>query len=189
MEAAQWTKALMDLRNSELGVTVNVGTITGGIADNIVPDHAELTFEARFKRDEDYKKIYELVQNMINNPFVSGVHTTIANERYSKPIEPNNKTISLIKKWQDIANEIGRPFALRHRYGLSDGNHISDCDCAIIDSMGPAGDGGHGIHERMLISSVESTFEICKVLIDVVEENAQLHSWSKSSNIHRLCKR
>lgn len=165
LESAEWTRALMDLRCAEHGFTVNVGTISGGRAVNIVPDAAELCFEARFQRREDYDTLRACLARMLEKPFVEGVKASLGDELYVPALTPGERTLALTERLLE-----GESFTLRHRCGLSDGNTVAGCGCAIIDSMGPAGDGGHGLRERMLIASIEPTLALCKKLIDIVEE-------------------
>lgn len=164
LEAAEWTRALMDLRCAEHGFTVNVGTISGGQAANIVPDHAELCFEARFRRPEDDEALRALLKKMLATPFVDGVKVSLHDELHVPPLIPNERTQALAEK---LCADGG--FSMRHRTGLSDGNTTVLCGCAIIDSMGPAGDGGHGLRERMSIASIEPTLALCKKLIGIIE--------------------
>ena len=161
LEAANWTCRLMALRDPQREITVNVGQMSGGRANNIVPNYAELTFETRFKTPEDYDHIRSAISQMLASPFVNGVQAHLEDEKYIKPWVSNAGTLALSGKLAGLAKQLDLPFQPCHRGGLSNANTSADCDCAIIDAMGAVGEGLHSSQERLHISTAEDSFRLC----------------------------
>jgi succinyl-diaminopimelate desuccinylase len=92
-------KCLDNIENDVLGFsTLNVGKISGGIANNIVPDKTVLSVDYRYIPEQDYSKLYQNLRDINASPCrleVKVTHTLPALQTKMRiPFIENLKTIS-----------------------------------------------------------------------------------------------
>lgn len=130
------------------GLTVNVGTVTGGTVTNRVPHHARARLEMRA---EDPTVLAEAVEHVLG----LGAHVDVATAdgtftcradvqiEYDMPAWPTNPgTERLYRIWAETAGEVGVTAAPEARGGLSDGNWTW-AFVPTLDGLGPHGDNLH----------------------------------------------
>ena len=164
LEAAHWAEALMALRSEERELTVNIGRIEGGTADNIVAEDAMISFEARYRWPEDEKRIKDTIDQMLNNPYVAGVTAAIEDAYDCPAMRPDRRTTLLIDQLKRAYETLQKELVFRHRCGLSDGNIMAQF-APVIDSMGACGQYGHCEREYMLIDTAEPSIRISLELL------------------------
>ena len=157
LEMGHYIVELMSLADREKDTTVNVGIANGGIARNVVADHAKISVEMRFRDDSERIRLKEYVNKITEGqPFVPGVKTTITMQKETPPFIKTEEAKKYIERVRKIAEEHGIPFEEKDRGGLSDANHLSRCGKAIVmDGMGPHGANDHSEKEYGYIGSVE----------------------------------
>ena len=64
VELARLVLALEALNDLDRGISINVGVISGGTANNIVPDVAQATFEFRFRQPEAEKEVVTRIEEL-----------------------------------------------------------------------------------------------------------------------------
>lgn len=130
------------------GLTVNVGTISGGTVLNRVPHEAVAEGELRAFDGEAYRQGLEqlfalagpgAVQSSVDG-FRCAVQVEILTE--SRPWPRNAASEQLCDFWVQAGRELKHPVSGYERGGLSDGNQIWDV-VPTLDGLGPWGDGDH----------------------------------------------
>lgn len=130
------------------GLTVNVGTITGGTVTNRVPHAAEARLEMRAARPEVLADAVERLKALPDATDVStadGSFTCRAEVRieYDMPAWPaNDGTERLYATWAAAAEVMGLIVQPEARGGLSDGNWLW-ASVPTLDGLGPHGDNLH----------------------------------------------
>ena len=148
LEMAEVIKQIESFTDYKKSLTFNTGIVKGGSALNRVPHYAEAFVEMRaFSPDvflEGKKKILNLngsgkVKNGDGN-FTCSVSVELLRENPAWP--ENQKTISLLKKFETAGDSIGYKIIPEARGGLSDGNFLWE-HFPVIDGLGPSGDNCH----------------------------------------------
>lgn len=152
----------VDRLNRELeGVMLNIGTIRGGGAVNIVPDFAEALVNARITRTEDGERLLRRLHEMaaaINAR--EGFRLEIAGRFNRPPKEVTRREEELFAVWQQCGRETGVNFSWQHVAGGSDGNLLSAAGLANLDGLGPVGDHLHSPNESVRLSSLTERAKI-----------------------------
>ncbi len=129
-------------------VTINVGTMRGGVVTNRVPHEAESWLEMRTFQPDIYAETIEQILALNGHSDLSSPldgytsKVTINMYRKTPPWSRNEATDHLFDVWQEAGAELGFTLIREERGGLSDGNHFWQ-HIPTIDGMGPAGGNSH----------------------------------------------
>ncbi len=148
------------------GLTVNVGTITGGTAKNTVPDMAEIGIDVRFTRGEDVTRFRDALLEIAHAPF-EGIDARWVNERALSvrvelhgdvsrpPMEATaaSQTLRLAYEKHAAAQGLGIGEAPLQGGG-SDGNLLAALGVPCIDGLGPFGEYFHERREWCSLASL-----------------------------------
>jgi glutamate carboxypeptidase len=148
LELSHVIQALFQLNDLERGVSVNVGTIDGGMGANVVAPISQAVVDVRVPTAEDARCIDQAILGL--KPAVAGTRLQIEGGFGRPALEatPRNQRL-----WA-LAQKCGRELGLELEQGLSgggsDGNFTS-LYAATLDGLGAVGDGAHARHEHLLL--------------------------------------
>lgn len=148
LELSHVIQTLFALNDPDEGITVNVGTIDGGVQPNVIAPYSQAVVDVRVPTLAAGKRIEETIHRI--EPATPGVRLTIEGRigRPSMEATPRNRILWL------KAHQLGRLIGLELRQGRagggSDGNTTSQYT-ATLDGLGPVGDGAHAEHEFLYI--------------------------------------
>jgi glutamate carboxypeptidase len=165
VELARMVLALEGLNDHERGISINVGTVQGGEANNIVPDHARATFEFRFRDAQTEREILEGIEAVISSVDTPGCRATLET-LHRRPcmvqVPGTEKLVSILK---GTASELGQEVDTEERGGASDGNFLSEMGVPVIDGLGPVGDMDHSAEEYIVEESLYERIELTALLL------------------------
>ncbi|MCB8949723.1 MAG: M20/M25/M40 family metallo-hydrolase [Ardenticatenaceae bacterium] len=139
---------LAAITDYERQVTVNVGTMRGGVVTNRVPHEAESWLEMRtFKPDTYQETIDEILALNGQSDVASSVDgyacsVNVNLYRKTPPWARNEATDRLFNIWQETGKSLGFTILPEERGGLSDGNHFWQ-RVPSLDGLGPSGANAH----------------------------------------------
>jgi len=163
LEASYKLIELTKLTNLEIGTTVNVGKIEGGIGANTISPSATLLLELRYTQNSERDRLLEALERITNTSYVEGTKSTLSGLIQRDVMEANESQLELIKK---IENFTDTKLPTEQRGGVSDANIVASQGVTTLDGFGPFGDGDHTIRERALKSSFEQRIELMtKILL------------------------
>jgi len=165
LEATYKLQELTKLTNLDIGTTVNVGKITGGIGANTISPKCELLLEIRYNKNSERDRLLNALEKITNTNYVEGTISKCEGLIQRDVMEPNEKQLEFIKKLEKITN---LQIKTEQRGGVSDANHVASCGVITLDGFGPFGDGDHTIHERALKSSF---IQRVKMMSDILFEH------------------
>ena len=146
--AAEHAGKLAALTDYERQITVNVGTMRGGVVTNRVPHEAESWLEMRtFKPDTYQETIDEILALNGQSDVASSVDgyacsVNVNLYRKTPPWARNEATDRLFNIWQETGESLGFTILPEERGGLSDGNHFWQ-RVPSLDGLGPSGANAH----------------------------------------------
>jgi glutamate carboxypeptidase len=152
LEISKQIPKIQELQNPEKGTTVNVCTISGGTATNVIPEFSECTIDVRFSQMSEAHRIEDEIRNLKN--FDDRVSLEVKGEINRPPLERNEKTLAIYEKAKRIADEINYEFGETQVGGASDGNFVAALGTPVLDGLGVAGNGAHTLNEYILISDI-----------------------------------
>jgi glutamate carboxypeptidase len=143
-------RKLAGLRTKD--VSLNIGRIGGGEKANVVPESAWAELDFRFWNSAQRQKI--LAAMRAASPVVRGAKTRASVVGTTPPLERTPASDRLLKLAREAAETLGMTLAAGRTGGGSDGSVAAGTGAAVLDGLGPDGDGIHADHEHCLLSSL-----------------------------------
>ena len=162
LEASYKLQELTKLTNLDIGTTVNVGKINGGIGANTISPKCELLLEIRYTQNSERDRLLNALENITNTSYVEGTSASLDGLIQRDVMEANSNQSSLLSKLEKITDQ---QIPTEQRGGVSDANHVASCGVTTLDGFGPFGDGDHTIHEKALKSSFEQRINMMSELL------------------------
>lgn len=171
-ELAHMILKIINLTNRERGTNINVGTITGGTAPNVVSRYAECLIDTRFDEIAEYEKIEKTLEELAGNPADTRVKIECIREGFRPPMRMTERTKKLMRWMDEKGADLGMAVKWVKTGGVSDGNFVAFEGCAVIDGVGPAGDGAHSDREILQVGTVEKRLELALETVREIEKEA-----------------
>jgi len=157
LEATHKLQKFSALTNFDIGTTVNIGKIDGGIGANTISPKCTMMLEARFSKDVERDRVLKELQEITDTPYIKGTKSNLSGLVQRDVMEENESQFNFIEQLEGITNE---KILTENRGGVSDANITSSNGLLTLDGFGPYGDGDHTIHERALKSSFEQRINL-----------------------------
>ena len=170
LEAAYKLQELTKLTNLEIGTTVNVGKITGGIGANTISPNCELLLELRYTQNSERDRLLNALEKITNTSYVEGTKAILSGLIQRDVMEPNEAQLTLIKQIEMLSDTI---LSTEQRGGVSDANIVASQGVTTLDGFGPFGDGDHTVNERALKSSFKQRIELMSKILTHHQESKQ----------------
>ena len=154
VEAAHKTIALAALNGRWPGVTVNVGTVRGGMRSNVVADSAELEIDLRATSRADMEAAEEAIREIASQSTVPDVTATATRRVQWRPMERTPGTAALAELATELAGRLGFELADTSTGGASDANTASAAGAPTLDGLGPVGGNAHAPTEYLELDSI-----------------------------------
>jgi len=148
LELSHVIQTLFSLNDVEQGITVNVGTIDGGIQPNVIAPHSKAVVDVRVPTVEAGEEIERIIHAM--EPITPNVRLQIEGSMGKPPMESTPRNRRLWELAKQAGTELGLELHEARAGRGSDGNTTSQFT-ATLDGLGPVGDGAHAVHEHLLI--------------------------------------
>jgi len=148
LELSHVIQALFALSDPGRGVTVNVGTIDGGIRPNVVAPESRAHVDVRTRTQADALALDEAIRAL--QPSVPGTRLSVEGGPGRPPLEPTPRNRRLFEVARDLGSSLGLAITDGLAGGGSDGSTAS-LYTATLDGLGPVGDGAHAAHEYLEI--------------------------------------
>jgi glutamate carboxypeptidase len=152
LELARQIAVVSKLTNLKQGLSVNAGVIRGGTRTNVVAAEAAAEFDVRITHAKQAAVLDRKFRGL--KAFDKKCKLNIEGGVNRLPMERNAGVISLYKKAQAVAKQIGWKLEEAAVGGGSDGNFTAGIGIPTLDGMGGAGEGAHATHEHIVISEL-----------------------------------
>ncbi len=170
-EAVYWVNTLNQFHSEQTDTTVNVGVFRAGERRNIVADTAIVEWDIRYSRPEIQEAVEKTIDGLICHAQELGYQVDVDAHRTTPPLVPSEKTWAYVERMKTVAEQIGHPFGLKKRGGLSDANHMAAFGAVCVDSLGPTGDFDHSDREYLRIDTIEPhTRFVYELICDLAKE-------------------
>lgn len=165
-EMAHQILTLEAMTNYETGLTVSVGTVTGGTGTNVVPAECEITLDMRIPSAEMVEECLARVRNLkVKDPDVT---LEVEGGLNRPPYETDDGIRALFEHARGLAAEIGFDLQGVKTGGGSDGNFTAALGVPTLDGLGADGKGAHAIDEQIYVSSLEPRTQLLVRLFETL---------------------
>jgi glutamate carboxypeptidase len=148
LELSHVIQTMFALNDPDNGITVNVGTIDGGIHPNVIAPHSTAVVDVRVPTVAAGKTIENEIHGI--KPSTPGVRLHIEGNIGRPSMEATPRNAALWRQAQSLGDQLGLDLCSARAGGGSDGNTTSQFT-ATLDGLGPVGDGAHAEHEFLYI--------------------------------------
>ena len=171
IELAHQILAIKELASIDHGTTVNVTVISGGTADNVIPDYARARVDVRIAVVDEGQRIengFEALSRAVHTP---GVLVEVRGGINRMPMVPSEKTKQLWEQITAIGEAIGIEMTLTTTGGCSDGNYTASLGIPTIDAMGVRGGCVHSEDEYIELDSIVPNMQLmCEIVKAFAED-------------------
>jgi len=151
-ELARHVLAIEALTDYTAGTTVNVGVIRGGTRSNVVPEQAWAEVDYRVMDMTEAARVDAFMRGL--KPQRDGIKLAVTGGLNRPPMVRTPAIGALYTRAEAIAAELGLPLTETGTGGGSDGNFTAALGEPTLDGLGVVGDGGHALHEHVILSSL-----------------------------------
>jgi glutamate carboxypeptidase len=148
------------------GVTVNVGTISGGTRANVVAEEARASVDMRVPNPAIAEEMVAKVLGLA--PIGPDVTVTVTGGLNRPPYEKLPGIAALFEHAKALAAEIGFELQDLKTGGGSDGNFTADL-APTLDGLGVDGKGGHTDYEQLYVESLVPRARLMRRLLETLE--------------------
>ena len=147
---------------SDVDISVNVGTVDGGLGANVVAPEATAQIETRVETAEDAVAVEEAIKGLA--PTKEECVIEVEGSFRRPPLEktPGNRLL-----WEEAvaaAGEMGLALGEASVGGASDGN-LTSTVTATLDGLGAVGDGAHAEYEHLVVEKLPERAALLAALL------------------------
>ena len=163
-ELAEVITALFALNQPELGISVNVGQIDGGLGANVVAPEAGAVVDVRVPTLDAARRVEAAMRAI--TPKTAGARLEMSGRFGRPPLERDARVAALWDRARRLAGGIGLVLEEGMAGGGSDGNTTARL-APTLDGLGPVGAGAHARHEQVdLPRSLERAALLALLLLE-----------------------
>ncbi len=166
LEMAHQIVAIEAMTDYARGITVNVGQIDGGTADNVVPQTCTAAIDLRVPTMADAADMHRRLTTL--QPKTRDVTIEVSGGMNRLPYEETAAGRALFDHAKHCAREFGIDLAGVHSGGGSDGNFTAH-KVATLDGLGSDGFGAHTLDEHLFVSSLVPRKMLLQRLMETLE--------------------
>jgi len=166
-ELARQILLVQKLQDLDRGISVNVGTISGGTRTNVVAEEARAVVDVRAPTQADAARVDAAFRALKAVDERTAVSVTGGLDR--PPLERTAQVARLYQQASEVGRELGQALREGSTGGGSDGNFTAALGVATLDGLGAVGDGAHALHEHVEIESLSDRAALVAGLIATIE--------------------
>jgi glutamate carboxypeptidase len=162
LELSHVVQQLFDLNDVRRGVTVNVGTIDGGLRPDTSPGEGKAVVDVRVPDAASAQDIEMAIHGI--QARTPGTTVQVEGRMRRPPLERTWRNRALWHHAQRIGQELGLSLDEGVAGGGSDGNTTSQFS-ATLDGLGAVGDGAHAVHEFVYLDKMVERTALLTLLL------------------------
>ena len=162
-ELAHQILALHALTDDDAGTSVNVGVVSGGTSENVVPAQAEARIDVRVATMADRDRLEQTLAGL--RPVHPEATLELGGGWTRPPLERSEGAAKLFERARDYGRELGLELEEESSGGGSDGNLIGALGVPVLDGLGAEGAGAHSLDEHVELDSIPVRAELLSRLL------------------------
>ena len=162
------------LRDDEKLLSINVGVIHGGTAENVVCDEATLRAEVRSFDPAAIDAAWAKIEAICAKPGIPGTTTTLKKIAAHPPFHANEKSAKLLELVYAQAQALGMTVAAEDTGGAGDVAFAAMEGLAALDGFGLLGENAHTTKECGSLASFERNVKLSAAVMRALFANPEL---------------
>lgn len=156
-EAAQKIIRLEKYKDKD-SITCNCGIISGGVAENTVPEKCTFTADFRFNDERQAKETEKIANEIAMTSFVKGTNCTLTLASFRCAMYETKENLELFERIKKIYSENNlENIELIYSLGASDTADLTQMGITCLDGFGTEGGNIHGLGEFAYIESLSQS--------------------------------
>jgi len=162
LELSHVIQRLFAMNEPEQGISVNVGTINGGVRANVVAAEVRARVDVRVPSREALERLDAAMRGLA--PANPEIVVEVTGGFTAPPLERQSLHRPLWQQARALGRQIGLELEEAAVGGASDGNTIGQY-APTLDGLGAVGDGAHAPHEFVEVSSLPERAALVALLL------------------------
>jgi glutamate carboxypeptidase len=168
---AEIISRFVDKADPAAGTTINIGTIDGGTARNVIAGQAGCLVDIRIRQQDEADRIDEVLAGLrASDPRV----TVRVDGGWSRPpmrLTPASQ--DLFDLANDVATDLRAPLEPISVGGGSDANYIAALGVPVLDGLGCSGAGAHARHEHVIVDDIPDRIALVAGVLHRMAESTE----------------
>ena len=163
LELSHQVQRLFALNDPTRGITVNVGTIDGGLLPNVVAPEATATIGVRVPTAAAAEEVERAIFGL--QPVLGETELEVRRETARPPMEPTARNRRLLATAERLGHELGLSLGDAGLVGGASDANTASVYTATLDGLGPVGDGSHARDEHVHLPSIAERAALVALLL------------------------
>jgi glutamate carboxypeptidase len=163
LELAHQVEQLFALSDPAHGVTVNVGTIDGGLRANVIAPEATALVDVRAPTHETAEAVARAIRSL--EPAKAGTTITVRSDSGRPPMPATERNRALFRRAQQLARSLGLHVDEAPLVGGASDANLTSQLTATLDGLGAVGDGAHAPDEHIVVSALPERAALLALLL------------------------
>lgn len=165
-ELAHQILAVLRLADGERGTRVNVGTVSGGSASNVVAAQADALVDVRLRERAEAGRVAQAMAALQPVDPATRMRAVLQEDR--PPLVRTAAVVALYQHARGLAEPLGVALGEGSSGGGSDGSLAAAEGVAVLDGLGPQGGGAHADTEHLLAADLPFRVALMAGLLDTL---------------------
>ena len=169
--ASRLLTQISELNQQNPGLTLNIGTIQGGSAVNVVPDSCTVALDLRMtdltQQTWLETKLAEILEQTHD---WDGITVQLEGGLNRPPKMINDKQRSFMTLIESAALSCDLPIAWQKSGGVSDGNNIAALGVPVVDTLGVRGGNIHSSDEFIVLASLSERAKLTATILHLLSQ-------------------
>jgi len=171
LELSHVVQQLFALNDPERGITVNVGTIDGGLRPNVVAPAAQAVVDVRVPTAADAVEVEAAIRKL--RPTLEGAVLEVSGSFARPPMEAHPRNRALLAAAMRLARQLDLSVGDAGLVGGGSDANTTSLFTGTLDGLGPVGEGSHAVDERVDLAFLPSRSALLALLL--LEPTARPH--------------
>jgi glutamate carboxypeptidase len=163
LELSHQVQKLFSLSDLEHGVTVNVGTIDGGLRANVVAPEAKALVDVRAPTEDSARAVARAIRSL--EPSQPGTTITVRSDSGRPPMPATDRNRALFRRAETLGRELGLTIEEAPLVGGASDANLTSGLTATLDGLGAVGDGAHAPDEHVVVAALPERAALLALLL------------------------
>lgn len=163
VEAAHQVLRMLEFEDLDAGTTIGPNMIDGGMASNMVPDHAEIRVDVRAWTHAETQRLDAGLRSL--QPTLDGAQIHVFGGWNRPPMEASEASFALFEHARAQGANLGLDLKWVRWGGSSDANLTASVGTPTVDGLGPVGEGAHQLDEYIVVDEVPRRLALLAELV------------------------
>jgi glutamate carboxypeptidase len=163
LELSHQVQRLFALNDPAHGITVNVGTIDGGLRPNVIAPRASAIVDVRAPSAVAARELEHALRGL--EPMLEGATIEVEGGFRRPPMEPLSRNRALLATAKRLGHELGLSLEDAGLVGGGSDANTTSLYTGTLDGLGPIGEGSHARDERIDIMQLPERTALLALLV------------------------